>query len=90
MNVDCRMMQEEGRLPMQTREWWEHQHVSWSNNITANPRTPRQFRGNALFSIKKAAHRVIAKGQDESHLGRWTWTRYQGKNHHTLCIIVAY
>lgn len=80
INLDWRRLLEEDRLPMQTREWWEHQHISQSNNTTAKSSTTRQLRGNALFSINKATHWFIPKGQDKSQLGRWTWTRYQGKN----------
>ncbi len=56
INVYWRLIQEEDRLPTRTKEWWEHQHVSWANNRTSQPRTPRQFGGNALLFINKAAH----------------------------------
>ena len=46
--------------------------------------------GGSIFSINKATHRVISKGFDPSNLGRWTWTRYRGRNNHTLCIICGY
>lgn len=55
-----------------------------------SPRQARQFGGTALFSINKATHRAIEKGQDPSNLGRWSWTRYKGKGNHTLTILVAY
>jgi hypothetical protein len=42
------------------------------------PVTHRQFGGAAIFSIDKAAHRVIEKGADELKLGRWVWTRWGG------------
>lgn len=70
--------------------WWETQHISWTNNRTSTPRTVKQFGGTALFSINQAAHRVIDKGWDKTNLGRWTWTRYQGKNMLSLRIVVAY
>jgi hypothetical protein len=89
-NLDCRMLREEEKLPLRTQEWWETQHISWSHNRTGNPRNVRQFGGSALFSINQAAHHVIDKGWDKSNLGRWTWTRYQGKNLQTLRIVVAY
>jgi len=49
-----------------------------------------QFGGSAIFSINHTAHRVIDKGADDSALGRWTWTKYQGKNGQTLRVIAGY
>jgi len=50
----------------------------------------QQFGSVALLSLNKSSHRVIRKGIDTMGLGRWSWTRYRGKNNLTLCIIVAY
>jgi hypothetical protein len=90
MNVDWRMLKEHEKLPTRTKEWWEHQHVSWTHNRTFAPRQARQYGGIALFSVNKAAHRVIDNGMDSSNLGRWSWTRYKGKGSHTLRIFTAY
>jgi len=89
-NLDWRLLPEEDKFPSRTQEWWETQHVSWTNNRTAPPRQARQFGGTALFSINQVAHRVVEKGSDETNLGRWTWTRYQGRNSQTLRVVVAY
>lgn len=89
-NLDWRLLRVEEKLPLRTQEWWETQHISWTHNRTGPTSTVRQFGGNALFSINQAAHRVIDKGWDKTSLGRWVWTRYQGKNMHTLRIVVAY
>jgi hypothetical protein len=90
MNLDWRMCQEVNKIPFRTKEWWEHQHVSWSHNTTSPPLKAHQFGGTALFSVNHAAHRVIAKGWDPSKLSRWSWTRYRGRSDHTLRIISAY
>ncbi len=37
-----------------------------------------------------ASHQVVEKGADTSNLGRWSWTRYRGRNNQTLRIISAY
>lgn len=84
LNIDWRILKEQEKLPTRTKEWWEHQHVSWSHNRMMAPRQIRQYGGTALFSVNKVAHRVIDKGIDPSNLGRWAWTRYQGKGNHTL------
>jgi hypothetical protein len=64
-NLDWRLLTEEDRLPFRTQEWWDTQHVSWSNNRTAPPRQARQFGGTALFSTNQAAHRVVEHGFNE-------------------------
>jgi hypothetical protein len=89
-NLDWRVLSELEKLPHRTKEWWEHQHISWANNQTFPPRQARQYGRTALLSINKAAHRVIQKGSDNYNLGRLSWTRYKGKGKHTLRIIVAY
>jgi len=89
-NLDWRVLKEQEKLPARTKEWWEHQHVSWSHNRTGTPRQPRQYGGTALFSVNKAAHRAVEKGYDSTNLGRWTWTRYKRKSHQTLRVITAY
>jgi len=84
LNIDWRMLKEQDKLPTRTKEWWEHKHVTWCHNRTSAPRQARQYGGTALFSVNKAAHRVVDKGIDSSNLGRWSWTRYKGKESHTL------
>jgi len=90
INLDWRVLNEQERLPHRTKEWWEHQHISWAHNRNLPPRQAREYGGTALFSVNKAALRVIGKGQDQTNLGRWSWTRYKGKGNHTLRILVAY
>jgi hypothetical protein len=89
-SLDWRMCQEVNKIPFRTKEWWEHQHISWSHNTTWPPLKAHQFGGTALFSVNHAAHRVIAKGWYLSKLSRWSWTRYHGRSDHTLRIISAY
>ncbi len=89
-NIDWRMVPEEDKLISRTKGWWESLHLSWAYNSTSKPITARLFRGTALFSIDSAAHRVVEKGADTSNLGRWMWTRYRGKNNHTLQVVTAY
>ena len=89
-NLDWRLCKEEEKLPLRTKEWWDHQHVSWTFNSNAPPTEPRQYGGTAVFSNNQAAHRVISSGFDKSNLGRWAWTRYKGRGSSTLSIISAY
>jgi hypothetical protein len=73
-NLDWRFVMEENKLWARTREWWEHLHISQSHNTTFPATTDKQFGGTALFTINDIAHRVVAKGYDDSRLGRWSWT----------------
>lgn len=54
------------------------------------PMNTRQFGGTAIFSIGKASHKVVEKGYNNTKLSRWTWTRYKGKNNHTLWAITVH
>jgi len=89
-NLDWRKLLEQDKLYMRTKDWWEAAHISFSHNRTQPPTTRQQWGGVALLSINKAAHRVISKGVDPSALGRWCWTRFQGRNRHTLRVFSAY
>ncbi len=89
-NVDWRLVREEDQLYFRTKEWWESSHLSLSYNCSGAPITPHQYGGTALFSLDKASHRVIDKGADTTKLGRWSWTRYRGRNNQTLRVIVGY
>ncbi len=78
------------KLWTRTREWFEHLHISYSHNTTFPPINKKQYGGTVIFSINDTAHRVIAKGYDNSHLVRWCWTTLRGKDHHKLTLISAY
>jgi hypothetical protein len=89
-NMDWQLVEEDKKLYNRTRGWWESMHFSYTYNITGPLILRQQWGGTALFSINKAAHRVVEKGMDESKLGRWFWTKYRGRNNYTLVIFVAY
>jgi len=89
-NLDWCTLPEEEKFPFRTKEWWDTQHISWAHNRTGTSGSTHQFGGAAIFSINHTAHRVIDKGADGSALGRWTWTKYQGKNGQTLRVIAGY
>jgi hypothetical protein len=59
-NLDWRMVKEEDRLYLRTKEWWESIHLSFSHNRTSPHLNIKQWGGTALFSIDQAAHRVVA------------------------------
>jgi hypothetical protein len=90
VNLDWRLLPEEDKLIYRTKGWWASSQIRYCHNTTSIPRTAKQFGGTALFSLDKAAYRVVEKGQDPSRLGRWCWTRFWGKSQHTLRVITAY
>ena len=32
VNIDWILADEDSKLPHHTREWWEHQHISWAKS----------------------------------------------------------
>ncbi len=90
LNIDWRNILEEDRLYARTRYWWDSSNIMTANNCTTANREAHQYGGTALFSIGKAAHRIISKGIDPTNLGRWVWVRYRGRNNQTLRIFSAY
>jgi hypothetical protein len=89
-NIDWRLLREQDRLYARTKEWWESLHLSLSHNYATPPADRRQWGGNALFSIAKASHRVIEKRSDPLKLGRWSWTKFRGRDNHVLKVYCAY
>ena len=90
INVHWRMLAEDDRLYTRTQTWFQALHLSLAYNVTQYPPSPSQYGGVGIFSINKACHRVLTRGQDPSNLGRWAWTRYRGKDGLALRIVTAY
>ncbi len=84
VNVNWTHVSEEHRLVNRSRHWWASSHFASTHNKNSTTRATAQYGGVAMWSIDKAAHRVINKGQDPSGLGRWVWVRYRGENNITL------
>jgi hypothetical protein len=89
-NVDWRLLGEQDRLYMRTKEWWETCHLNFTHNRVSPPLDKRQWGGSALFSLNQVAHRVVDKGWDPTNMGRWCWTKFRGRNNHCLRIFSAY
>jgi hypothetical protein len=52
--------------------------------------TAQQWGGVAQCSIDEASSRIHSTGVDPTGLGRWAWTRYQGKEGYGLRVLFAY
>jgi hypothetical protein len=90
VNVNWAHVPEAERLVHRSKQWWECSHFTYANNRHSTNRLTHQYGGVAMWSIGKAAHRVIALRRDPTGLGRWVWTRYRGRNNITLRIFTAY
>ena len=70
---------------------WEHSHSTISYNLKdILSSSPFQPGGTLIHSTGKSCHRVISSDTDNSGLGRWSSTRYRGKNGIRLRVICAY
>jgi hypothetical protein len=81
-----RLIDKNSRLNNRSTGWWESLHLSQTNNCTMPPIQRQHWGGAALFSINK----VIDRGIDDLRLGCWCWSKYRGRNNHTLRIFCAY
>jgi hypothetical protein len=89
-NTDWRLQTEDLKLHERTSGWWEALNISYSYNTTAKPIALHQWGGTSLFSLNKVAHRAMSKGRDPTSLGRWSWTRFQGRNNRFIRIFAGY
>jgi hypothetical protein len=58
--------------------------------LYGNTKKDNQWGGVGIPSMTKAAHRVANSGTDKTGMGRWTWTRFRGRNNVMLRIITGY
>jgi hypothetical protein len=93
VNVHWKALPARSRLPERTIGWFEslHRTTTYLEECqTWTPGTAYQVGGVTQWSIDKVAHRVFESGQDNSGLGRWVWTRYQGTGGRMLRVVTAY
>ena len=88
-NINWKKIPPESQLATRTREWWQISHTATANLETTEGRI-HQYGGVALCTIGQMATRVIDKGKDNRRLGRWAWTRYQGRGELQLRVVVVY
>jgi hypothetical protein len=61
-----------------------------SHNERDKTGTPFQWGGTGIMAYGKLAHFSMGAGNDKKRLGRWTWTRYRGKDGMVLRLISIY
>ena len=89
-NVHWKNVAVQGRLPEGTLGWWESLNLNTAYYEEYNAGSSFQPGEVSLWSINKAAHRVMEKGVDPRGLGRWAWTRYKGRDGVALRVVAAY
>ena len=90
-NQCWRNVKKSDRIVPRFRHRWESFHSAVAYNTQDRTlRSPRQYGGNAIISRDQAAHRAVQSGSDDTGLGRWAWTRYQGTKGIHLRVVAAY
>ena len=89
LNIHWRKVAARHRLEERTLGWFEAVNINsaYYQNYSSGP---SQAGGVSLWAMNKASHRVMEVGRDLRGLGRWTWTRFRGKNEKSLRVIAAY
>lgn len=90
LNVHWPLVPSSNRLRERTIGWFPSLHMSTAFLSDWPAATPAQVGGVSLWSIDRAAHRVITCGHDPRLLGRWAWTTLRGKNGVSVRIVSAY
>jgi len=90
MNVCWRNLPITHQLHGRTDGWFEARQLSISYFRSDAHATPHQVGGTCTLTVNQAAHRVHSSGSDLSGLGRWSWTRLQGRRGIFLRVISAY
>ena len=88
-NVHWKLLPPEERLNSRFQYWFENLHVHGSYFASYPYADWHQVGGTSLLSINEASTRVMGHGSDQP-LGRWSWTRYRGKDGLTLRVFAAY
>jgi hypothetical protein len=90
VNVCWHKVSPRNRLDEHMMGWFETLHKSAAYNVREGSPCRQQFRGNVILSINNVAHQVLKSGRDETGLGQWVWTQYQGQNGIITRVVCAY
>ena len=78
------------RLEERTMGWFETLHRSVAYNYRDREAKRHQYGGVTIFSINNAASQIMGSGRDMTGLGRWTWTKYRGRNGIVTRVVCSY
>ena len=80
-NVSWNLITAERRPKERCRQWFESLQVNSAFNTNEeNPERKAHLRGGvSVWSMNDATHRIVTTGVDNTGLGRWCYTKYQGR-----------
>ena len=90
VNLHWSKLRQQERWEERTAGCWEHSRVSMAYNTNDEASKICQRGGCLQLLRNQADNSYISSGQDSTGLGRWTWTRHQGKGNVTLKVYTAY
>ena len=90
LNLHFRILKSFEQWKERFRRLPRNHSISASNQHFPPTRSPVLFGGVGQFSFNTLSHCAILSGCDPTGLGRWVWTRYQGRNSSYLRIITGY
>ena len=89
-NVCWKNIPDSEKLPERTRSWFQALNISSGYHYKEQTSERLQWGGTSIWSIDHGAHRIFGKGQDKEGLGRWSWSRYRGRNGIFVKVFVVY
>ena len=90
VNLNWSLLPTKDQLQERTLGWWEDSRVSMAYNTEDEATQAYQPGGCLQITRNKMVHCWVEHGKDPSGLGRWTWSKYIGKNNTCLRVVTAY
>ena len=90
VNVNWRLVSKKYSIHDMSRGWFENQSISIAYNQHHRCRSKHLPGGVGVICRGETALRKIETKNDSSNLGRWTWTKLQGKDGIKLRIVSVY
>ena len=69
---------------------WQSSHLNFNCNTLDMTSDKCQPGGTGIISTGTNAHRIMGHGKDTTGLGRWSWTKYRGKEGLSFVVVSAY
>jgi hypothetical protein len=69
---------------------WQSSHMHFNYNTIDMTSDKSQPGGTGIISTGTNAHRIMGQGKDTTGLGRWSWTKYRGKEGLSFVVVSVY
>ena len=90
LNLQFNYIRSSAQWKERFRHFPRHHSIHATNRNFPKNQSPTLFGGVGQFSFSTLSHCALSSGIDPTGLGRWVWTRYQGRNGCTLRLITGY